>query len=422
LSWDRRIVTLALEDFLGPGPRLQGLLKAPAKELELIAGESVLGEPICLLDCFVHQTHIAPVQHRQNWTAVRALLGLYQPPEHITGLELRIPSIRDFYGSPLADVKRRSLGAVEEVTIKWTSSPELTVQLGDVRLVFDDDWRLDGPMFDLRFQAIPTVRLLSNLPAPQATLEALIDPLLLLIGICLDRPVDIDEIRLLMAGDREVRELSGRRLLVPLKRGNDRPWIAVGNLHPLQRTLELWFAFCRELPTAVAMLTEYLRAGAAPSEDPLLYLARFVEQYHRARFDSYRMPKKEFRARREAVREALDEDLGQWVFDALQYANERGLAERLQELVDLHGDALGAVLGPNPGGFAKAVADTRNYCTHYSSQLASKAATGLELIVLTDRLWALIRACLLAELGFSSDDAKALLELDGRLGWLRLQP
>jgi hypothetical protein len=110
------------------------------------------------------------------------------------------------------------------------------------------------------------------------------------------------------------------------------------------------------------------------------------------------------------------------VFDSTAYANERSLAERVQQLANLHGAALLGSLGPDPDGFAQGVADTRNYYTHYSEHLADKAETGLDLIVMTDRLWVLVRACLLAEMGFSDDHVRELLALEPRLGWLRRQP
>jgi hypothetical protein len=170
------------------------------------------------------------------------------------------------------------------------------------------------------------------------------------------------------------------------------------------------------------MLAEYQHAGlATPSEEPLLYLARFIEQYHRVRYDSLRLPKKTFADRRRAVRDTLGADLGEWAYGLLANANERALAERVQELVGIHASVLGTALGPNSARFAQTLANTRNYYTHYSKRLEAKAATGLELIVLTERLWALVRACLLHELGFGAQEAGEMLALDPRLGWLSTQ-
>jgi hypothetical protein len=401
---------------------LEQVVTAGRDEMDVIAGHTVFGEPLCLMDCFVHQMKGAAVQHPQVWTANATLLGVDYPPPQIQGLELRIPSMRGFYGNPLLDAPQEAAaGPRESVTITWQSSPEVAVQLNDTQLVFDDDWELKGSVSDLRLRATPRVRLLSSTPVAATALDHLIGPLMVLIGVCLGRDVDVEETRLLLEDDLQARRLEGWRLVVTPSE-ELRPWLGIGNLQPYQRTFERWFSLANELPTGLAMLAEFLRAGpATPSEDRLLYLARFVEQYHRARHDSLRMPKTEFRARREQVRDAVGGQLGSWVYDLIAHSNERVLAERIQELVDLHATTLGPTLGPDAESFAQSLADTRNYYTHYSTRLKQKAATGLELIVLTGRLWALVRACLLHELGFPSDKAMEMLSLDPALGWLSRQ-
>lgn len=424
LRWTGQKGTLELEDLLRPG--LENLLNPGRNvsrgEIDVIAGRSVLGEPLCLTDCFVHRTQGAVVQHPQAWTVNGTLVGVDTRPSHIDGLELRVPAMRGFYGTPLVDFDREPAGPRQKITISWLSSPELSFELHGAKLVFDDDWGVTGELSDLTLRATPRVRLLSSQPVGEEELDPLIAPLMLLIGICLRRDVAVAEERLLLGEDRQARRLQGRRVVLsPAEEPH--PWLAIGNLDPQQRTFERWFAFCNELPKAVAMLSEYLRAGpATPSEDQLLYLARFIEQYHRARYVSARMPKADFRTKRGQARDRLGGDLGDWVFTLSEHANERALAERLQELVDIHAHALGGVLGPDPGAFAQRVADTRNYYTHYSEHLVGKAATDLEFIVLTQRLWALVRICLLSELAFSPEESRELLSLDNSLGWLSRQP
>ena len=149
----------------------------------------------------------------------------------------------------------------------------------------------------------------------------------------------------------------------------------------------------------------------------MLYLARFVEQYHRARHDSLRMPKDLFRARRKEVRDELGGEVGEWVYGLIEHANERRLAERLQEFIDDLGDVVADAL-PDAAQFGRTVTDTRNYYTHYSGYLETRAASGWELVLLTKRLWVVVRALLLRELGFNAAESRTLLDLDGELAWL----
>lgn len=427
LQWGRQKGTLALEEPLRL-PRhaqdpLQRIVGGGRDELPVIAGRSVFGERLCLVDCFVHQMTGARVQHPQTWTVNETLIGVDVPPELINGLELRIPAMRGFYGDPLVDVPQRGpAGPRQKVTIEWQSSPEVIVELDNLRLIFDDDWELSGDARGVRLRATPRVRMLSSEPTPATVFDRLVGPLIVLMAICLGRDVEVDETRLLLDGDQQARRLVGLRVVLA-PTAELRPWLGVGNLSPQQRTFERWFAFAEELPIAVAMVAEYLRGGVAkPSEEPLLYLARFIEQYHRVRYDSLRLPKKVFAGRRNAVRDTVSGELGDWVYGLLGYANERALAERVQELVDIHAGVLGAALGPNSASFAQTLANTRNYYTHYSKGLEAKAARELQLIVLTDRVWALVRACLLHELGFTPTESAQMLGLDPRLGWLSKQP
>jgi hypothetical protein len=412
LRWNRQLGTLALEGLLRQVPN------ATTDKLDVIVGRSMLGEPLCLTDCFVHKTQIAVVQHPQTWTVNRTLVGVETPVPQIKGVELRIAGMRGFYGTPLVSPERESAGTREKVTISWQSSPELSVTLDDVQVIFDDDWSVSGTASDFGLHATPRVRLVASHDAVEADLDPLVGPLMLLIGICLNRDVDVDETRLLLVDDQQARRLDGRRVVLDPD-SEVQPWLGLGNLEPQQRTFERWFAFCRELPKAIAMVAEYLRAGpATPWEDRLLYLARFVEQYHRARHNSLRMSKADFRAQRKLARDGLGGELGEWVFGLSEHANERALAERLQELVDLYSPALSGALGADSGRFAQETADTRNYYTHYGEHLADKAATEMELVVLTDRLWALVRACLLHEMGFDLEQSQTMLALDSKLGWL----
>jgi len=280
---------------------------------------------------------------------------------------------------------------------------------------------MSGLVSDLRFQAIPRVRFLAQNSATEDELDQLLAPLQSFVSVFAGKDLEIGEGQLILNDGTSILRLHGWRTVLGPDR--TRPWLAIGNLHPLSETFKRWYALSLRLPTGMAMLTEYLRVGpAAPTEDQLLYLARFIEQYHRLEHESLRLPKPEFRRRRKAVQEALDGELADWVDGLVAGGNERRLAERLQELVEEHTVALDGVLGPNPEMFAQNVADTRNYYTHYSTYLKAKAATERDLVVLISRLWFLVRACLLAELRFPSEAARDLLGFDHQRGWLSRRP
>jgi hypothetical protein len=218
----------------------------------------------------------------------------------------------------------------------------------------------------------------------------------------------------------EVQELFPQRPIIHENSKTQQPWVPLGNLQPLDHSLTRWYGFAAELPSAFAMVAEYTRAGSTtPWEDRLSYLARFVEQYHRARLETHRMDKREFRQKRELVKSTLYEakldDLADWTDSLTEHANEKRLAERLQELVEDLGDTVSPVIA-NPEAWAKAVADTRNYYAHYSDYLQSKAASGFDLVIMTKQLWWVVRACLLREMGFDNAKDHRSLQLRQRTG------
>jgi hypothetical protein len=81
------------------------------------------------------------------------------------------------------------------------------------------------------------------------------------------------------------------------------------------------------------------------------------------------------------------------------------------------GDTVSAVI-PNPEAWGKAVADTRNYYTHYSAYLQDRAAHGFDVVVMTKQLWWVVRACLLREMGFDEAKSIDLFSFDSERAWL----
>jgi hypothetical protein len=411
LQWTAQTGELRLEQILRVVPQ------ASTDKIGVIHGNSLLGEPMCLTDCFVHSTRFPGGQYPQSWTVNGTLLGVESPQSTVEGLQVHASALRPFYGEPLVDVRDDKEGPRDVLDIRWKSSPEVRVKVGSVSIVFDDDWRMDGPVSGLKIQARPRLRLLSDGPVQQSELEDVLGPLILLCGICGSGPVDIQEMHLLLPGGEAVRTLTGHRP-VAARTDSRKAWLALGNLDPLDRTVPAWMSLYREMPKALTMLAEYHRAGPdTPWEDRLLYLARFIEQYHRKRHESLRMPKADFRARRKKARDTLGGELGAWVYELSEHANERSLAERLQELVDDLRGVIADVL-PDPAAFGKKVADTRNYYTHYSDYLASRAAKEMDLVLLTKQLWIVIKALLLREMGYDPAQSRARLEFDPDLAWL----
>jgi hypothetical protein len=85
------------------------------------------------------------------------------------------------------------------------------------------------------------------------------------------------------------------------------------------------------------------------------------------------------------------------------------LRKRLRELLCSLEDETTKLIADSPGKFAEDVTATRNYLTHYSSELQAQAFKGGELYAAYLRLRALLTIILFKELGLEEKDIRALL-------------
>jgi hypothetical protein len=396
---ERRIPRLLLEEPLRPAPAegdpLERIRAMGRETADVIAGQSLTGEPLCLENCFVIQMVGAKVPHPQVWSVERLFIGADAPPRTIARLEVHLLGLRDFYGAPLlGDLTPTANANRERYTIDWLSSPRLEAQFGDVTVIFDDEMTVTGPAHQLTLNATPRIHVVPPEPRHLDDLRPDVGFLATLVGFCRGAAAELDQLWLVSADGIRVRCIERLRSLPEDDDDDGHPWLGIGNLNPLARTLERWRAFCVENENAVAMLAEYLRGPRRyMTIDRLLVLARFIEEYSHTSVAAGSMPPKD------------------------------KFHQRVRFVQQRHTAALGQVMGHHHGeAFPKGVADTRHYHTHFNPIYAAKAATGLDLVILIDRLWVLVRACVLSELGFGDVQVAELLRLDPRFSWLAAQP
>lgn len=94
------------------------------------------------------------------------------------------------------------------------------------------------------------------------------------------------------------------------------------------------------------------------------------------------------------------------------------LIGRLRDLVGTKIQVVPSYVGPTED-FIKKVRDTRNYYTHYSADLAAKAAQGEEVYYLAQALAVVVQSWLLKELGFSEHRASQIIHKSARYNYLR---
>lgn len=157
-------------------------------------------------------------------------------------------------------------------------------------------------------------------------------------------------------------------------------------------------------------------------EFKFLSLAQAIETYHRRMIGGKYQADEEYlaglyRILVSAIPYDLNDDFRESLkAGKLRYANEYSLRKRLQELTTKYSPNIpfGFLNSEERSRFADKVRDTRNYLTHYSTELESKAAHGEGLIVLVDQLRALLEVIFLEEIGFSIEAIQEMVSKNRR--------
>lgn len=399
VMWPRRSPQLQLEGPLRLAPEgsnpLESIQAMGRGEADVIVGRSLTGRQLCLQNCFVIQMNGGKVSHPQVWSVARVYIGAATPPPKVASLEFQLFGLRDFYGTPLlGEFKPVAKGNRDRITVDWSSSPKLEAAFGQLAVRFDDDMSANGTAERLTLTATPRIHIVPPEPRPLDELRPEIGYLATLVGFCRGAAAELDELWLVTERGERVRCLERLRPLPDSADDGSHAWLGIGNLTPLAHTLERWREFCVTNENGLAMIAEYLRDPPRyMTIDRLLVLVRFLEEYSHTLIAAGTMPAKQ------------------------------ELDKRIRWIQQRHAGALGDAMGKHGGvAVARAVADTRHYHTHFNPKYAAKAATGLDLIILIDRLWLLTRACVLSELGYDDDQVAGRLSNDPRVSWLAGQP
>jgi hypothetical protein len=203
----------------------------------------------------------------------------------------------------------------------------------------------------------------------------------------------------------------GFRDIAALPKGKLQQW--VDQLSSVEPVVNLYLASLRQL-------------GYAELSFQLVVQA--LETYHRRRSSEEIIAKHlwlPIRQRLHAVIDQLPRDLEgrqhkHSVLTAkLDYFNEIGLRRRLKLLFEMLGNRRDHVCGENASIFVDRVVNTRNYYTHWSTDLESKALRGESLLYATSRLLATLELILLKDVGFDLESAAADRIVHRRISWLR---
>lgn len=148
-------------------------------------------------------------------------------------------------------------------------------------------------------------------------------------------------------------------------------------------------------------------------EGKFLALAQAIETYHRRTNDNVLMDEAVFRKLVASTLRKCPKSNRRWLYGRIIKGNELPLGKRLKNIIEPFKEYFGNSSDRNK--LIRNIVDTRNYLTHYSNEVKSKAAQGVALYILCEQLEGIIQLHLLSQLGFSEIEIGDILKSNDRL-------
>lgn len=177
--------------------------------------------------------------------------------------------------------------------------------------------------------------------------------------------------------------------------------------------IERWLGVADELDSVCDLFFSVQYSPKMYLHHQFLNVVQAAESYHRRRRGNEALPEEEHKSRIDSILATTEERYREWLAEKLKWSNEPSLRHRIKELIDVT-DEVVSPLVPSKTSFIQKVLDTRNFLIHQDASLEAKAARGVELYQLTETLSYLVQACLLRELGFSSERCVELFRRNQR--------
>lgn len=408
-SWDEG-AQIRLEEPIDDGSQLH----------DRIYGEDMALRPMVLTDVFTITRHVARNDPTRFWQTLRVngvLLGSHRPKTRFRAARAQVDGLREFINTPAIT------SATTPLRVVWSAPSSETVRAEGLAIRLRQDPDLSGPPWSVRLDAEISAELRARAGRDVFAWHQVVEALTAFVGLCVSRPAPLIKLELVDSRGRcvenrfAVRQFRGT--------GHQRVWLtapAFGDR--LAPAIERWYRYRRDSFESFSIVSEYVAfAGNLNWADRLLLLARFVEIHDRRQRTGGQIPKSDHQRRVDAVLAGAPDEHRAWLRQSLQFSNNLTLRDRLNgSIAKLGPEVLPLFGGASVDAFAKAVTDTRNYYTHYSSGLAGKAVREFALTTLTKRLWLVVRGLLLMEMGLSQELTAEALQLDYEWEWLCRQP
>lgn len=169
--------------------------------------------------------------------------------------------------------------------------------------------------------------------------------------------------------------------------------------------LAKWFKVAQELDIVIMLLYSTSYNVKMFFEQKFITLVQALEVYCRIRGSNEYLLKEEFNKRKKEIFELTPEEYHTWLNS--QFSNMPNLRARITKIIR---DIKPILTIPYAANFISKIVKTRNYLTHYSTNIKGHSADSpTELSALVHNLRMLLECLLLKEIGFSNKQLKAIV-------------
>jgi hypothetical protein len=302
-------------------------------------------------------------------------------------------------------------------TLTYRPPEELEAQIPGGRVSIGVNWtRRAQAMRQREVEQRATLKVDLDEAVPLNTLvNRYVQPLRNLVTLAVGAPSTVTSLRvsrkdLLGPGDRRAEAEVEMPKVFPPPGGRTRAPAMLFTVQELDFAERVpgWLALVDRLDAPCNLLFGLQYAPPSYAEYRLLTAVAAAEALHRRLFPGKtRSPNATFVAMTKAILSAVPQEQRKWLKDELRWANQPKLRDRLMDLLELAGPAMAGV-APDYRSWSQKVARVRNDLTHWDPGQPIKL-NGAQLFWLANAVAAVVKVCLLRELGFGENDCAALL-------------
>jgi hypothetical protein len=161
-------------------------------------------------------------------------------------------------------------------------------------------------------------------------------------------------------------------------------------------TIARWVDTCPKFDRALASMVSVKRSERMFAENRFLNITAASEAFHRDTYGGEAMPQDDFQDMLARCLTAVPEARRDWLEQKIGHSNDPTFRKRLTDLSARTGSLIGSLCG-NTARWIDTVTRARNHLTHLDSSKLN--VDGGDLYFLGESLYAVVRACMLIEVG-----------------------